>query len=120
MDYGKFKVSSIAAKDCKAPSGFCIQGDFAFIKSDYPCNILKDVYYVDNKGNTKYQLTGVITHLGVSGPNGHFLAFCKNPLNGKWFKYNDEKITDASTYEVHNEGVAYILFYNIIKPKHQK
>ena len=54
MDYGKFKVSSIAAKDCKAPSGFCIEGDLAHIKSDYPCNILRDIYYVDNKGNSKH------------------------------------------------------------------
>ena len=90
------------------------------VKMDYPDELDLSQYVESNKGNTKYQLTGVITHLGVSGPNGHFLAFCKNPLNGKWFKYNDEKITDASNYEVHNEGVAYILFYNIIKPKHQK
>ena len=76
------------------------------VKMDYPDELDLSQYVESNKGNTKYQLT--------------FLAFCKNPLNGKWFKYNDEKITDASNYEVHNEGVAYILFYNIIKPKHQK
>jgi len=64
---------------------------------------------------TKYELTGVITHLGVSGPNGHFMAFCKNPINRKWYKYNDDSVTEANIYNVHNEGIAYILFYNLIQ-----
>ena len=65
----------------------------------------------------RYELTGVITHLGISGPNGHFIAFCKNPIDGKWFKYNDEQVTEADNYSIYNEGIAYILFYNMIKNK---
>ena len=61
---------------------------------------------------TYYELIGVITHLGLSGPNGHFLAFCKNPIDGNWYKYNDDKVSPAENHNIHNEGVAYILFYS--------
>ena len=68
-----------------------------------------------DKSPTKYELIGVITHLGVSGPNGHFIAFCKNIMNGKWYKYNDQTVSEADNFSVHNEGIAYILFYNMVK-----
>ena len=34
LDYGKFKVNAICAKDCKAPLLVCIQGDKGYIRSD--------------------------------------------------------------------------------------
>ena len=30
-------------------------------------------------------------------------------------KYNDEIVSEANNYNVHNEGIAYILFYNYVK-----
>ena len=85
------------------------------VKMTYP-NELDLSNFIQSVGcPTKYELTGVITHLGVSGPNGHFMAFCKNPINRKWYKYNDDSVTEANIYNVHNEGIAYILFYNLIQ-----
>ena len=47
------------------------------VKMDYPPQLDMSKYVeTTNKSPTKYELTGVITHLGVSGPNGHFIAFC--------------------------------------------
>lgn len=53
LDYGKFKVNSINAKDCKAPLNVCIQGDKAHIKSCESSSVLNTVNIVDNKGNSK-------------------------------------------------------------------
>ncbi len=36
-----------------------------------------------------YNLYGVITHIGQSGPNAHFVASCKSPIDNKWYRYND-------------------------------
>ena len=87
------------------------------VKMNYPPELDLSKYIEALNCPTKYELTGVITHLGVSGPNGHFIAFCKNPINGKWYKYNDDQVTEADNYNVHNDGIAYILFYNCLKSK---
>ena len=71
-------------------------------------------YVVRNDGNKWiYNLYGVITHNGQSGPNGHFVASCKSPIDNKWYKYNDafvNPINDVQN-EVINFGTPYILFY---------
>ena len=82
------------------------------VKMNYPPELDLSPFIEGVNSPTRYELTGVITHLGVSGPNGHFIAFCKNPKNEKWYKYNDDQVTEADNFEVHNEGIAYILFYN--------
>ena len=44
--------------------------------------------------------------------SGHFIAFCKHRLNGKWYKYNDAIVTlcqdQNNEYKI---GTPYILFY---------
>ena len=85
------------------------------VKMTYPPELDLSNFIESVKSPTKYELTGVITHLGISGPNGHFMAFCKNPINGKWYKYNDDTVMEANIYNVFNDGIAYILFYNYAK-----
>ena len=61
----------------------------------------------------RYELYGVITHIGESGPNAHFIASCKSPIDKKWYKYNDafvDPITNIQK-EIFDYGVPYILFY---------
>ena len=66
-----------------------------------------------NEGQVVYNLTGVITHYGESGPNAHFLAFCKSPVNNRWYRYNDAVVTDVKDVkkDIINFGNHYILFY---------
>ena len=85
------------------------------VKMNYPPILDLSKQIESLKTPTVYELIGVITHLGVSGPNGHFIAFCKNSINGTWLKYNDDKVSEADNYNVHNEGNAYILFYSAKK-----
>ena len=69
--------------------------------------------------NIKYNLYGVITHYGESGPSAHFLAFCKSPINNKWYRYNDAMVTFVNNLQkdVIEFGSPYILFY---KQEYQK
>ena len=64
-----------------------------------------------------YKLIGVITHIGNSGMDGHFIAYCRDPLTEKWHKYNDAIVSDASDFqqEVINFAMPYLLFYQKIK-----
>ena len=60
-----------------------------------------------------YELYGVITILGPNGPNAHFVASCKNPINKRWYQYNDDLVKPLNNIrnEVINFGTPYILFY---------
>ena len=60
-----------------------------------------------------YDLYGVITHIGKSGPNAHFIASCKSPIDNKWYRYNDALVNPINNLqkEVIDFGTPYILFY---------
>ena len=62
-----------------------------------------------------YELVGVVSHLGGSDMSGHFIAFCKNSENAKWYKFNDSIVNETSIQEVLNFGVPYVLFFNYIQ-----
>ena len=61
----------------------------------------------------KYNLYGVITHIGQSGPSAHFIASCKSPIDNKWYRYNDAMVNPITNIqkEVIGFGTPYILFY---------
>jgi len=60
-----------------------------------------------------YSLYGVITHIGESGPNAHFVASCKSPVDNKWYRYNDAFVSSITNIqkEIIEFGNPYILFY---------
>ena len=62
-----------------------------------------------------YELIGIICLLDSSDMNEHFIAFCKNSENIKWYKFNDEIVKESNIIEALNFGVPYVLFYNYIK-----
>ena len=41
-----------------------------------------------------YNLIGVSNHYGGLG-GGHYTAFAKNPLNDKWYEYNDSNVSSV-------------------------
>ena len=59
-----------------------------------------------------YELKGVISHFGSNDEGGHFIAFCKNTNNCKWYKFNDEMVEKCSFKDVLNKGMPYVLFYS--------
>ena len=42
--------------------------------------------------------------------DGHFIAYCRDPLTEIWHKYNDAIVRNISEKEI-NRGTPYILFY---------
>ena len=85
------------------------------VKIEFPefLEIQKYVYY--QQSPNFYELIGVISHFGTSDMGGHFIAYCKNSENCKWYKYNDASVSESSFEESMNNGVPYVLFYNYIK-----
>ena len=73
--------------------------------------------YNENKNKMSYDLYGVITHIGQSGPNAHFVASCKSPIDNQWYRYNDAIVNPITNVqkEIIEFGVPYILFYQLKK-----
>ena len=94
------------------------KGNIYNIKLEFPesINITKFVIKKE-KPNIIYNLYGVLTHIGESGPDAHFVASCKSPVDNKWYRYNDafvEPINDVQK-DVIDFGTPYILFYKKMK-----
>ena len=66
-----------------------------------------------DKPQMTYNLYGVITHIGQSGPSAHFMPACKNHIDNKWYRFNDALINPITNFqkEVIDFGTPYILFY---------
>ncbi|CAH2268517.1 jg3777 [Pararge aegeria aegeria] len=61
-------------------------------------------------GNPIYNLYAVSNHYG-SMEGGHYTAYCKSSVYGKWYKYDDHLVTEIPASEVRSSA-AYILFYS--------
>ena len=96
------------------------KGNIYDVKLDF-CEAIDITQFVLKKDCPQliYNLYGVITHIGQSGPNAHFVASCKSPIDNKWYRYNDAFVNPIADLkkEVIDFGTPYILFYqkNIVK-----
>lgn len=59
--------------------------------------------------NLLYDLIGVIEHRGSLG-YGHYIAKCRNPLDLKWYIFDDEEVSEEDEKKIITND-AYILFY---------
>ena len=89
------------------------------VNFEYPLILDIDKYVMDkSQKNNKYELICVLTHLGPSGMSGHFIAFCKSPVDKHWYCYNDASVSQCGDprYQNNNEieGLPYVLFYQKI------
>ena len=90
------------------------KGNVFNIKLDFPLQFDSTQFVLSRSQNKeKYNLYGVITHLGQSGPSGHFIASCKSPVDGNWYRYNDGIVNPIKNVkeDVIDYGTPYILFY---------
>uniref|UniRef100_A0AAR2K9V4 Ubiquitin carboxyl-terminal hydrolase n=1 Tax=Pygocentrus nattereri TaxID=42514 RepID=A0AAR2K9V4_PYGNA len=58
---------------------------------------------------TMYDLLSVICHHGTAG-SGHYIAYCQNVINGQWYEFDDQYVTEVHETVVQN-AEAYVLFY---------
>ena len=76
-------------------------------------NIFNFVTY--KQGITVYELYAVICHLVPSSMSGHFVAYCRNRIDNKWYLYNDAFVNLCIKPQQYTEGMPYILFYKALK-----
>ena len=82
------------------------------------CEVLNLSNYIEYNGTGfKYKLIGVITHIGDNSMSGHFIAYCRDPINEKWYKYNDAFVNEVNDFqkEVIDFAMPYLLFYQKIE-----
>ena len=60
-----------------------------------------------------YELIAISTHIGSSGNSGHYIAYCKNISNNKWYKFNDSMVNECNFAEV-NSNSPYLLIFKRI------
>jgi ubiquitin carboxyl-terminal hydrolase 20/33 len=64
--------------------------------------------------SSTYDLFAIVRHLGsVSG--GHYIAYCRSHVTGKWFEFDDRVVTEFSEAEI-AKIEAYVLFYKRVHP----
>lgn len=80
-------------------------------KINYPCNLDLEKFILGYAKNTKYDLYGVVCHIGNS-KGGHYISIVKNSSN-EWNMYNDQHIKSCDVGIIINNK-AYMLFYKII------
>ena len=69
---------------------------------DHILEITEFVQVNDNKQKILYNLYGVITHMGQSGPYAHFVASCKSPVDGNWYRFNDKDVSPICDFKNSN------------------
>ena len=95
IDYGKNKINNV--KQLIFDEEIDIT---SFINFDFGKKII-------------YQISGVCTHLGSSGPTGHYIAYCRNKQTGMWYNFNDSFVRLCDKNEIYR-GSPYLLVYEQI------
>ncbi|PSN37265.1 hypothetical protein C0J52_17324 [Blattella germanica] len=83
--------------------------DFPFTLNMREFTPLPDQRYVS------YDLYGISNHYGTM-EGGHYTAYCKNSVYGKWYKFDDHEVGEIPSSDVRS-GAAYILFYASVEYK---
>ncbi|XP_015429538.1 PREDICTED: ubiquitin carboxyl-terminal hydrolase 8 [Dufourea novaeangliae] len=66
---------------------------------------------ISNIRSYNYSLYAMSNHYGTM-EGGHYTAFCKNSNQNKWYKYDDQTVTEVSVNQVRSQNTsAYLLFY---------
>ena len=77
---------------------------------DFPLDLDISKYVENNSSPKKYDLIGIISHLGKSDMDGHFIALCKH-FDDNWYMFNDAIVSNISQNNIRKIGTPYILFY---------
>ena len=70
--------------------------------------------YVTLTDITVYELYAVICRVGPTSVIGHFVAYCKNCVDHKWYLYNDAFVTLCTKPQPYNDALPYMLFYKAV------
>jgi ubiquitin C-terminal hydrolase len=65
------------------------------------------------KNRPAYNLFAISNHYGMLD-GGHYTAYCRSPVTSKWYKYDDQEVSEMSTSNI-KTSAAYMLFYTSMK-----
>ena len=71
------------------------------------------------KEQQKYRLYALISHKGASSRYGHYVAYARNRVDGRWYNFDDESCSGVDVAKV-KETEAYVLFYEKIEETEKK
>ena len=84
------------------------------IQFSFPMNISLEKYVTDKTYDPSYDLIAVLAYVVTDMNYNHFVAYCRSPINGEWFYY-DDAIINICEKNFENKldinGIPYILFY---------
>ena len=82
--------------------------------------IVRDISHCAMSGSNKYDLFAVVRHSGgING--GHYITNCKNPVNEKWYEFDDEFIRPLTVDALAAPSSdAYLLFYKKVRSETQQ
>lgn len=65
-----------------------------------------------NETAKPYELIGMVNHSGGID-FGHYTADCRNPINGKWYHFNDSSVKESmyGNQSRYGSQLPYLLFY---------
>ena len=88
--------------------GKCLEFDLNF---EYPLFLNIDQYVMDKAcNNNNYELIGILTQDTPCEITGHLVAFCKSPIDKKWYYYNVTEVSEIDDPR-HCQVIPYVLFY---------
>lgn len=82
--------------------------------------IVRDISHCAMSGSNLYDLFAVVRHSGgING--GHYITNCKNPVNEKWYEFDDEFIRQLPVEALSAPSTdAYLLFYKKVRSETQQ
>ncbi|XP_062594454.1 ubiquitin carboxyl-terminal hydrolase 43-like [Saccostrea cucullata] len=83
--------------------------DFPVREFDMASHVVRRPHTNPDSTEMIYELQGVLNHYG-NMQGGHYTAFCKNPVDGRWYEFDDSKVKPMAEAEVKTSS-AYLLFY---------
>ena len=85
------------------------KGNYFKCDLEFPHQLNIGRYILKYNSPKIYNLIGVISHLGESSMEGHFIAYCKH-FDDNWYLFNDGIVKGVSQNDIY-KGTPYILFY---------
>ncbi|KXZ51706.1 hypothetical protein GPECTOR_11g155 [Gonium pectorale] len=117
---GPGPAADAAAPSASAPAGGDVDMKDASAGSSGAASTSAPAAATTKAMTGKYELAGVVTHKGRTADSGHYVAWVKQPSDGTWVCFDDEKLTVRTEEEVLQLSgggdwhMAYLLVYRAV------
>ena len=106
----------------KSITNIYMTNDYLIIILDYGKNkqlkikVIYDEYinieeFIEKNSQEYYELVGAVFHYGNSSSSGHYISYCRNNINNKFYMFNDTYVSESNFQNILNDNFPYILFY---------